>query len=96
MKRIKLKWKKEKIRQRKAQKHMEFNFRTITTSFVIILATSANAQTRTYKVSGTVKDNNGKAVELATVNLNNDLVTSTVAGGRFVLNNVPKLSLIHI
>ena len=59
---------------------MEFNFKTITTSFVIILATSANAQTQTYKVSGTVNDNNGKAVELATVSLNNDLVTSTVAG----------------
>lgn len=69
---------------------MEFNFGKIITSFVIILATSANAQTLTYKVSGTVNDNNGKAVELATVNLNNDLVTSTVADGRFVLNNVPK------
>jgi hypothetical protein len=69
---------------------MEFNFRTIATSFVIILATSANAQTQTYKVSGTVNDSNGKAVELATVSLNNDLVTSTVAGGRFVLSNVPK------
>ena len=69
---------------------MEFNFRTIATSFVIILATSANAQTQTYNVSGTVNDSNGKAVELATVSLNNDLVTSTVAGGRFVLSNVPK------
>ena len=69
---------------------MEFNFRTIATSFVIILATSANAQTQTYKVSGTVNDSNGKAVELATVSLNNDLVTSTVADGRFVLSNVPK------
>ena len=69
---------------------MEFNFRTIAASFFIVLTTSANAQTQTFKVSGTVKNSRGEAVELATVSLNNDLVTSTVAGGRFVLGKVPK------
>ena len=69
---------------------MKLNLRTIVASFVVALATSASAQTQTYKVSGMVMNSNGKAVELATVILNNDLVTSTVAGGRFVLRNVPK------
>lgn len=69
---------------------MKLNLRTIVASFVVALATSASAQTQTFKVSGMVMNSNGKAVELATVILNNDLVTSTVAGGRFVLRNVPK------
>ena len=59
-------------------------------SLFLTLSVSASAQTKTFKVSGTVKDTNGDAVELATVSLNNDLVTSTAAGGRFVLGNVPK------
>ena len=36
-----------------------------------------------------VKDSNGDAVELATISLNNDLVTSSATGGHFVLTNIP-------
>lgn len=66
------------------------NFKTLTSSLFIAISVSVNAQTQTFKVSGTVKDTKGNGVELATVILNNDLVTSTSTGGRFVLGNVPK------
>lgn len=67
------------------------NFKTLTSSLFIAISVSVNAQTQTFKVSGTVKDTKGDGVELATVILNNDLVTSTSTGGRFVLGNVPKV-----
>lgn len=57
------------------------NFKTLTSSLFIAISVSVNAQTQTFKVSGTVKDTNGDGVELATVILNNDLVTSTSNGG---------------
>lgn len=63
--------------------------RTIILFFLFAVGISAFSQTK-YKVSGTVKDVNGKAVELATIILNNDLVTSTDTAGHFVMTNVPK------
>ena len=66
------------------------NFKTLASSLFIAISVSVNAQTQTFKVSGTVKDTKGDGVELATVILNNDLVTSTSNGGQFVLGNVPK------
>lgn len=57
------------------------NFKTLTSSLFIAISVSVNAQTQTFKVSGTVKDTKGDGVELATVILNNDLVTSTSNGG---------------
>lgn len=41
---------------------MKLNLRTIVASFVVALATSASAQTQTFKVSGMVMNSNGKAV----------------------------------
>jgi hypothetical protein len=43
-----------------------------------------------YVISGSVRDEKNKPIELATVSLNNSLVTRTDHQGNFIFNNVPK------
>lgn len=64
-------------------------FRTFISATLFVVTISAHAQNVTYRLTGTVKDSNGDAVELATISLNNDLVTSSATGGHFVLSNIP-------
>lgn len=54
-----------------------------------LLALTATAQQARFTIRGSVTDDNGKPIELATVSLNQSLVTGTSASGKFQLSNVP-------
>lgn len=56
---------------------------------VVLLAGAAFGQHPTFTIRGTVTDEKGHGVELATVSLNQSLVTGTTRGGKFELKNVP-------
>ena len=55
----------------------------------LCIAETVFGQHATFNIRGTVTDNKGQAIELATVSLNQSLVTSSSAGGKFLLKNVP-------
>lgn len=63
--------------------------------FMILMASlifpkSISSQTKNFTIQGTVTDQNGEAVELAVVSLNNAIVTATDQKGTFVLRNIPQ------
>ena len=55
----------------------------------ILLADAAFAQHTAFTIKGRVVDDGGKGIELATVSLNQSLVTGTAKEGVFQINNVP-------
>lgn len=55
--------------------------RFLLTFLTILLAGAAFAQHPTFTIKGKVVDDGGKGIELATVSLNQSLVTGTARGG---------------
>lgn len=64
-------------------------FRKISVLLSLILTVTTFAQNATFTIRGTVTDDKGSGIELATVSLNQSLVTGTVGGGKFEIRNVP-------
>ncbi|MBQ8711641.1 MAG: TonB-dependent receptor [Prevotella sp.] len=62
-------------------------------SFLLILALwvaeTVLGQQITFTIRGTISDDKGRGIELATVSLNQSLVTGSGRGGKFELKNVP-------
>ncbi len=56
----------------------------------LILPETVSSQVKSFTIRGSVTDQNGKAVELATVSLNNAIATATDNKGAFVFRNVPQ------
>jgi len=56
----------------------------------LILPATAFCQTKSFTLRGTVTDQQGKAVELATVSLNNAIATATDSKGAFAFSNLPQ------
>lgn len=55
----------------------------------LFIAAPLLAQHATFSIRGMVSDVGGRPIELATVSLNQSLVTGSGSGGRFELKNVP-------
>ena len=64
-------------------------FRLLFLLLTIITAQTVFGQHGTFTIQGTVTDQRGQAVELATVSLNQTLVTASGRDGKFLLRNVP-------
>lgn len=55
----------------------------------LCLTEAVFGQHTTFNIRGTITDKEGKGIELATVSLNQSLVTNSSASGKFLLKNVP-------
>lgn len=68
---------------------MELLRKCLLVVLALCLTEAVLGQHATFNIRGTITDNKGKGIELATVSLNQSLVTSSSAGGKFLLKNVP-------